>query len=307
MNSSRAAGFVLSLGVLSAGLALSATSAVGAKTSNSFTKRVVASGLSRPTGIVVQGSETVYFTEIPSPGVAGAGNGVRVLSLGSGAVASLHDGEPEPVNLALGKGSNLYWTCKSAGVILERKPNGTVAPLLVGLVQPSGIAVGHEGDVYFTQLPTPGVGGGSGGTNTVNVSDGTSITVLTTGEPQPTDIAVNRRGDAYWTCKSAGVILQRSAAGVVSLLLSGLDSPTGIALDHTGGKLYFTEIPTPGVSASGGGRNAVYEIDLTSMERTLVDFGDPEPTDIAVARNGSLYWTCSSAGVIVEASRTGGR
>jgi hypothetical protein len=32
-----------------------------------------------------------------------------------------------------------------------------------------------------------------------------------------------------------------------------------------------------------------------------VDEGDPEPTDVAVAKNGSVYWTCTSAGVIVEA------
>ena len=38
-----------------------------------------------------------------------------------------------------------------------------------------------------------------------------------------------------------------------------------------------------------------------------VNEGDPEPTDVAVARNGNIYWTCTSAGVIVEAKRLGGR
>lgn len=297
--------FLISLGVVSATWALLATALADPKTPRPFTTRVVASGLTRPTGIVVQGSETVYFTEIPSPGVPGAGNGVRALALGTGTVSSIHDGEPEPVNLALGRGSNLYWTCKSAGVILVRESSGSIAPFLTGLSSPSGIAFGRKGAVYFTQVPTPGVGGGAGGTNTVNVSDGTSVTVLTTGEPEPTDIAVSRHGTAYWTCRSAGVILRRSADGEVSLLLGGLDAPTGIALDARGRKLYFTEVPTPGVPGANGGRNAVVEIDLKSMTRTLVDFGDPEPTDIAVARNGRLYWTCSSAGVIVEASREG--
>jgi hypothetical protein len=44
-------------------------------------------------------------------------------------------------------------------------------------------------------------------------------------------------------------------------------------------------------------------MDLRSGEVTLLHAGDPEPTDVAVARNGNVYWTCTSAGVIVEARR----
>jgi hypothetical protein len=39
----------------------------------------------------------------------------------------------------------------------------------------------------------------------------------------------------------------------------------------------------------------------------VIHEGDPEPTDVAVARNGNVYWTCTSAGVIVEAKRIGRR
>ena len=42
-------------------------------------------------------------------------------------------------------------------------------------------------------------------------------------------------------------------------------------------------------------------LDLTSKRIAVIHRGDPEPTDVAVARNGNVYWTCSSAGVIVEA------
>jgi len=275
-----------------------------------YRTRVVAAGLDRPTGIVLRGSGTVFFTEVPTPGVpgsAGGRNGVRELSLEDGSIVAINDGEPEPINLALSRDGDLYWTCRSAGVILERTPDGAISPFLRGLASPTGIAVGRDGDVYFTRVPTPGVPGSMGGTNTVNVSNGNDVTVLTVGEPEPTDIAVAPNGDAYWTCKSAGVILRRSAAGIVSLFRSGLASPMGIAIDHKGENLYFTEVPTPGVSGSNGGSNRVIEVELNSGASSVVDFGDPEPTDIAVARNGNLYWTCSSAGVIVEAERLGGR
>ena len=138
-------------------------------------------------------------------------------------------------------------------------------------------------------------------------SNGVTTQVLTMGEPEPTDIAVAKDGTAYWTCKSANVILKRTPSGAVSLLLSGLDKPVGIALDHQGKNLYWTEVPTPGVPGSMGGRNKVNDLNLETMSTSVVDFGDPEPTDITVAPNGNLYWTCTSAGVIVEAERLGGR
>jgi sugar lactone lactonase YvrE len=81
----------------------------------------------------------------------------------------------------------------------------------------------------------------------------------------------------------------------------------GIALDHKGETLYFTEVPTPGVPGSAGGQNRVNALDLRTKMVRVIHEGDPEPTDVAVARNGNVYWTCTSAGVIVEAKRIGRR
>jgi DNA-binding beta-propeller fold protein YncE len=285
-----------------------ALATAAATAAEQYQTRVVVRGLTRPTGIVAKGSETLFITQLPTPGVSGRMGGrntVDKILLGSGRITNLTTGEPEPTNLTLDKHGTLYWTCKSAGVILERNRQGDVSLFLGSLERPSGIAVDRWDNVYFTLLPTPGVPGTMGGRNTVNLSDGTEIMVLTTGEPEPTDIAVNRRGDAYWTCKSANVILMRAADGTVSLLLKDLHAPTGIALDSHGERLYFTEVPTPGVPGGMGGQNKVSAYDFEEGTLDLVDFGDPEPTDITVARDGRVFWTCSSAGVIVEATRLG--
>ena len=276
-----------------------------------YQTRVVARGLHRPTGIAIRGNDTIYFTEVPTPGVNGMNGGsntVNQFDLRRNRITTLHMGEPEPVNITVGTDDNLYWTCKSAGVILEQDEDGVTTVFLRGLNKPSGITVDHCDNVYFTQVPTPGMNAMNGGSNTVSVSDGTTTTVLHMGEPEPTDIVVGRNGDLYWTCKSAGVILEQSAAdGTTRVLVNQLDKPTGIAIDRKGRNLYFTEVPTPGVSGRNGGRNKVWELDLKTGVRTVVNAGDPEPTDIAVARNGNLYWTCSSAGVIVEAKPARGR
>lgn len=271
-----------------------------------YTTRVVAHGLNRPTGIAIKGGNTIYFTEIPTPGFAGGSNAVKELRLGNDAIRVIHQGEPEPVNIAVDESGIVYWTCKSAGVILEQAAHPASAPaaaLLTGLAKPSGIAIDRRGHVYFTQVPTPGVAGGANSVAVVSVFDSSSVAVVSQGEPEPVDIAASDDGVLYWTCKTAGVILTRGKSGAISLLVGGLNQPVGIALDEQRHLLYWTEVPTPGIPGSLGGMNKVWVYDLARNTKSLVDSGDPEPTDIAVAPNGRVYWTCTSAGVIVEARR----
>ena len=297
-----------SIGGLAALCIATLLGSIAATRADEYQTRVVASGLHRPTGIAIRGNNTIYFTEVPTPGVGGGLNAVKQLELRWNQITTLHQGEPEPTNIALDRDGAIYWTCKSAGVILEQEEDGEATVFLSGLNKPTGIAVDRDDNVYFTEVPTPGVGGAAGGTNSVKVSDGTNTEVLNAGDPEPADIAVAKNGDIYWTCKSAGVIVEQSAKdGTTRVLARGLNKPVGITIDKEGKTLYFTEVPTPGVSGRNGGSNKVWEFDLKKGKKTLVNAGDPEPTDIAVARNGKLYWTCTSAGVIVEASPVRGK
>lgn len=269
---------------------------------------VVASGLQKPTGLAVRGSDELYFTELPTPGVAGPNGGrnrVSRLDLESGEIENITTGEPEPTNLAVASDGDVYWTCKSAGVILRLMDEGGVSLFASNLDRPSGITIFRRNAVVFTQVPTPGVPGSDGGRNNVSVIHGLGKFVINAGEPEPVDVVVSRRGDLYWTCRTAGVILKRSIdTGVVTPLLTGLAAPTGIALDHKGETLVFTEVPTPGVAGDQGGRNRVRALNLRTGALRSINEGDPEPADVAVARNGNVYWTCTSAGVIVEARPT---
>lgn len=272
---------------------------------------VVARGLQRPTGIAIRGSDELYFTELPTPGVPGPADGknrVSRLDIESGEIENITTGEPEPTNLAVASDGDVYWTCKSANVILRLMEDGGVAPFATNLNRPSGITVFRRNTVVYTEVPTPGVPGSKGGTNTVSVIHGGHKFVISKGEPEPVDVVVSRSGDLYWTCRTAGVILRRSmATGAITPLLTGLASPTGIAIDHKGETLVFTEVPTPGVPGTQGGKNRVRAMNLRTGAVRSINEGDPEPTDVAVARNGSIYWTCTSAGVIVEAKRVGRR
>ena len=113
--------------------------AAAAVRAQSYQFTVVASGLHRPTGIAVRGNHTIYFSELPTPGVNGArggSNSVNELNLKKATITTLHMGEPEPVNLSFSEGS-LYWTCKSAGVILEQDKRGVTSVFLSGLNKPN--------------------------------------------------------------------------------------------------------------------------------------------------------------------------
>jgi sugar lactone lactonase YvrE len=276
----------------------------GALPAQPYSARVLTRNLLRPTGIVVAGDGTIWLTEVPNPGMSMGNNRVSRIDASGMNQTVLVAGEPEPTHLARSAAGDLYWTCKSAGVI-QRLTGTTRTTILRMLEKPSGIAIGGNGVLYFTQLPTPGQSGGMGGRNTVNSWTMTGgVQVITRGEPEPTDVAVDARGNLFWTCRSANVILWRDATTqVVAPLLTRLDKPVGIAIDASGA-LYFTEVPTPGVGGGRGGRNRVSRYDPATRTLTLVNFGDPEPTDVAVTPDGaSVFWTCTSAGVIVKADR----
>lgn len=172
------------------------------------------------------------------------------------------------------------------------------------LKRPTGVSVSLGGQVYFTELPTPGVGGAAGGTNRVNVLNPNSGKVrnLTTGEPEPTNLATDFFGGVYWTCKSAGVILELGRDGKAALVQPNLDKPSGMAAYPLGLVQFFTEVPTPGVSGANGGKNKVSRLDLKTGKIAVIDEGDPDPIDVTAHPDGTVYWTCRSAGVIVEAT-----
>lgn len=290
--------------VLAVGLLVGLTGAVSAQ---QYTTKVVARDLTRPTGVSVSFGGRVYFTELPTPGVSGPNGGkntVNVLNPRNGKITNLTTGEPEPTNLATNCFGDVYWTCKSAGVILSLE-GGKGEPSLVTreLNQPSGMAAYPFGlALYFTEVPTPGVSGANGGGNAVyTFLEGVDREfLLDAGDPQPTDVAVDLLGNVYWTCTSAGVIVKLSG-GKTEVIARGLSQPTGLATDYLG-NLYFTEVPTPGVSGANGGKNKVSLLKLSTGAVTVIDEGDPDPVDVTVAPFGStVYWTCRSAGVIVEA------
>lgn len=263
-----------------------------------FTKAPLKTGLLAPNGIAVSPTGEIYFTELPEPGKFGGKNTVSRLDA-SGNQVVLVKGEPGPTNLAFDPKGNFYWTCSTAGVLMIGS-GSSHRSIANGLKNPNGIAVDSMGNVFFTQIPDPGQA--NKGNNVAQLVGGKAV-VLKQGEPEPFDLVVADDGTLYWTCRSAGVILKRDPKGAVSKILTGLEKPSGLAMDAKG-RLYFSEVPTPGTFGNKGGRNKVWQYDPATQNFALISFGEPYPVDVAVTKDGSkVYWTCRSVGVIFRADR----
>lgn len=268
-----------------------------------FETKVIADGLEEPAGIAVSNQGIIYFTELPTPGISGDEGGTnRVMKFNArtGDMELVSMGEPEPLNVAVRRDGTIYWTCRSAGVILAKSPTGDIGPIMDGLEQPSGIDARFR-YVSFTEIPTPGVSGDEGGANQISTYDGVTTFPVSLGEPEPADVTTTPDGMGYWTCRTAGVILRRTLDGEIVLVKDGLSDPLGLASDDLG-RLYWTEVPTPGVSGDDGGRNRVVRYNPATEQLDVINEGDPYPQDIAVTDDGAfIFWTCRSAGVIVAA------
>jgi sugar lactone lactonase YvrE len=191
------------------------------------------------------------------------------------------------------------------GVTEARAQDYDVRFVATGLNKPVGLAASASGDsdtLYFTEVAHAAEQGlGINSLNTVSkltISTG-DIAVLNRGDPQPTNIVQDAQGNLYWTSRAPGLIMMQSPSGSCAPLLWGLNQPVGLAIDATSQNLYYTELPTPGVFPAQGGENKVWQFNFANQFRTLLNTYEPAPTDIVVAKNGDLYFTCQSAGVIV--------
>ena len=86
----------------------------------------VLSGLNHPQAIALDPSEEIlYFTEVPTPGVAGEAGGlntVNALDLATMTRTVIHKGDPEPAGIAVASNGNIYWTSASRGLVMVAVP-----------------------------------------------------------------------------------------------------------------------------------------------------------------------------------------
>jgi len=107
------------------GIVLIASVATSDACAQGFDTEVLISDLDKPQGINVDLRGNLFYTEVPSPGVAGEESGNRVLRYDplNEETVVIGAGEPEPLDVTADLfGRSVYWTCRTAGVIIRATP-----------------------------------------------------------------------------------------------------------------------------------------------------------------------------------------
>jgi len=257
-----------------------------------FAFNTVASGLTQPTGLALAGSGTlVVAQQPPSPQDAA----IAKVSLRTGAVTLVPTGSAVLGGFAANREGRLYWVDASTGTLMTLGAQDAAPTVLHagGMLPATTLAVDTSENLYIA-----GTASGANGTAAVLVRGAGLAAMADPGGPVKTAMAAGSGGDLYWTSSAAGVIYHLAPDGTGSNVVTGLHAPTGIALDAAENILYFTEVPEPG---KDGGQNTVNALDLATQTRTVIHKGDPQPTSVAVAPNGNVYWTSTSRGQVMEA------
>jgi PKD repeat protein len=127
------------------------------------TGQALLSGLKRPQAIALAAAEDIlYFTELPTPGLAGDAGGantVNALDLATLQRTVIHQGDPQPAGIAVSPNGNVYWTSSTRGLVLQAVPPRAVitAPqftaLLTGAAEVPPVTTRATGQATFSLRP----------------------------------------------------------------------------------------------------------------------------------------------------------
>ena len=229
-------------------------------------------------------------------------------------VEDLLTGLGAPLDIALDiAGGKMYWTHIDWNPATEIFTNGkiqranldgsNVENLLTGLGTPSGIALDIAGGkMYWTD---PAIGK----IQRANL-DSSNVEDLLTGLGTPSGIALDiAGGKMYWThidwnpateIFTNGKIQRANLDGSnVENLLTGLGTPSGIALDVAGGKMYWTHIDWNPAKSSTNGKIQRANLDGSNVEDLLTGLGDPASIALGIL----FQATPSTPDLVVEAGQ----
>ena len=195
------------------------------------------------------------------------------------------------------------------GRLFSINPDGSEKTVLVsGSPVPDGVAVDVEaGHVYWTNMGRPPVNDGSIERADLDGNNRTTI-VPSGGTYTPKQLHFDAAGHKLYWCDREGMRVMRcdlDGSNVETLVQTGQSDDdrrdetnwcVGVALDHVGGHLYWTQ---KGPSDAGLGRILRAGIDVPAGESAgrrsdiEVIFKDlPEPIDLEIDHTtGILYWT----------------
>lgn len=192
-----------------------------------------------------------------------------------------------PGGVALDADGNVYVTSQATSGQVLKLPAGSTTPTALpvnGIYQPRGVAVDHNGTVYFSDFNN----------RVVKVApESNAQTVLPFyGLDSPEGVAVDSGGNVYVADRGNNLVMKLDSGSNTQIVLpfSGLGNPDGVAVDGAG-NVYVTDT----------GNNRVLKLSPGSNQQAVLPFtGIIAPWGIAVDEHGSVYVTERDSNKVVE-------
>ncbi len=234
----------------------------------------------------------VYWTDFGTSKVQRADlDGTNVEDLATGLNA--------PFGIALDTDDGkVYWTEDLLGEIHRADLNGSAPEVVVtGLSRvPSVVLDPGAGKMYWAD---DGAGkiqrADLDGLNTEDLVSGHATYIALGFEPIASSYTPEPFPRIYWSERNSIRRSGRDGSNVVDLVI-GLDNPNGVAVDVTGGKVYWTD--------DGSNKIQRANLDGSSVE-DLVTTGLERPFQIALDYSGKMYWTDRGTGKVQRAAVDG--
>lgn len=240
----------------------------------------VASNLTVPSGVAVDGKGAVYFSEAGN-------NDVRMWQPTNNSVVTIASGLNQPRGIAVDSTGNIFIADSGNSVIKEwiASSNSVIALPIAGLSFPSGVAVDRVGNIYIVDT-----------TNNViekwNSTSNILTTVISSGLNAPQGVAVDIAGNIYIADTGNHVVKEWSQIqnAFVGPTISGLVQPTGVAVDGSGN-----------IFIADAGAAAVRKwIAASNVVATVLSPNTNSWQAAAVDAAGNLFVSDSSNGTLTE-------
>ncbi|HUG91751.1 MAG TPA: hypothetical protein VML55_13010 [Planctomycetaceae bacterium] len=203
---------------------------------------------------------------------------------GTPIVARIDLSVQRPRRVLLDRTGGLYVVDAGAGRVLRRGPDGEMTTLAEGLDEPTGLALGRDGQVYVANH----AGGRERRGSILRIPPRGRPAVLVDGLTGPGALAVSPRGTLFVALPEAGEIATVDGDGRISTYVKDIAAPAGLAFDRGGDLL---------VASADAGRLSRITAD---RQVHIVARGLEFPTDVAVDSRGRAIVACYGGGELSE-------
>ena len=191
---------------------------------------VLATGLSDPTGVAVDGSGNVYLVDTGNSRVV-----KETLSAGAYGASTVSSDVAVPYGIAVDGSGSIYIADTGNNRVLKETPTASgysESTIASGLGYPSGVAVDASGNVYVTNDSSGQI------VKETLLAGSYSPSTIVSGLSSPAGVAVDGSGNLYIADTDNNRVLKETlSSGIYTqtvLPSSGLTAPTGIAVDGAG-------------------------------------------------------------------------